>query len=195
MNEDDTRVLTYVTLAFDTIMAVHDPYEGHDHASRCEHIAEQVAKRMEIPTAQINAVKIGAHLHDVGKIGIPETTLNKPTSLSDAEWNMMRGHCAEGSKILRTLQLRVLDEAAIFLHTHHENWDGSGYPDKLIGNEIPLGAQIIRPVDVFDALTHNRAYHYGITESAALAIMEKGVGTLFSTKVFNTFVRVIKEQK
>ncbi|ANQ54491.1 phosphohydrolase [Thermosipho sp. 1063] len=142
--------------------------------------------------AEIEAIKYGAILHDIGKIGIPEHILNKPGKLNDEEFEIMKKHTVYGEKIIKTIPGWSL--VGDVIRHHHENWDGSGYPDGLKGQEISLRAQIVSIVDVFVALTEDRPYRKGLSVEKSLSIMKDMVGVKFSSELFAQFLEVLKER-
>ena len=156
-----SEVLNRVSILLANVIESRDPYtRGHS-----EHVAELTVNmaRSLFPRIflDIQMVKISALLHDIGKIGITETVLNKPTLLTEAELIMIRSHTILGEKLIEPLMPEnILRDAVRF---HHENFDGSGYPDRLSGKGIPLIARIIRLADYFDALTSNRPYRPAMT--------------------------------
>lgn len=128
------------------------------HVKRVALICELIAKKLELSHKFIEALKIASPLHDLGKISIPEEILHKPGSLSDEEWQVMKTHAEIGGEILSRSLVSISKLAARLAHYHHENWDGSGYPEGLKGEEIPLEARIMAIADVFDALGSKRSY-------------------------------------
>lgn len=116
-------------------------------------------------------VEAGALLHDVGKIGIPDSILHKPGPLDDAEWALMREHPAIGERILR--QLPGLAGVALAVRHEHERWDGNGYPDGLVGEEIPLTSRIVLACDAYNALVSDRPYRRKLTRADAIAELER----------------------
>ncbi len=145
----------------------------------CSYIAEQLNQSDEF----VNAIRMAAPLHDVGKITIPDTILHKPGKLTGEEWDKMKTHAAAGGAILRRSALPIARLGARLAHWHHENWDGSGYPDGLKGEEIPLEAQIMGIADVFDALGSKRSYKEPWSDDKILAFIKEQSGTKFDPKL------------
>jgi putative nucleotidyltransferase with HDIG domain len=130
----------------------------------------------------------GALLHDVGKIGIPDKVLLKPGKLSDEEWVVMRNHPEVGARMLREIEfLRGPSEIVL---SHHEWYDGAGYPRKLKGAEIPLGARLFAVIDVYDALTTDRAYHTARSHTDALTKIREGSDTHFDSAIVAAFAKI-----
>ncbi len=188
-----------------------------NHVIRVGCFSRAVAAAMDMPRSFLEMLLLAAPLHDIGKIGIPDSVLLKPGPLSDEEWAVMQRHCEIGECILReqskvvvplfdwyavdspamkdTLVNRdpVLEMAATIALTHHEKWDGGGYPGGLVGEAIPLESRIVAVADVFDALTSNRPYRPARPEDEALTIMAATVGSHFDPRVHAAFVRALPE--
>ena len=142
-----------------------------DHCSRLAHYAEVFGAALGLSTSDVAALKSGAILHDIGKLAIPDRILLKPGALSEQEWALMKQHTVIGA--LLCSELKSLRHAVPIIRHHHERWDGSGYPDRLAGNEIPLLAQVFQLLDVFDALTTARPYKEAWSVERARAIIEE----------------------
>jgi putative nucleotidyltransferase with HDIG domain len=132
--------------------------------------------------------RIGALLHDVGKLMVPAEVLNKPGKLTDEEWTMVRGHPTAGVELLADIEFPW--DVRPIVESHHERWDGKGYPHGLAGEAIPLTARVLCVADVYDALTSQRSYKRAFTHEEAIAIMRKDVGTQFDPALFPTFEMV-----
>jgi HD-GYP domain-containing protein (c-di-GMP phosphodiesterase class II) len=134
---------------------------------------------------------VGAALHDIGKIAIPDTILNKPGGLTDDEFTLVQGHVALGSEILAPVPFPP--EVIEAVRFHHEKWNGTGYPHHLVGDSIPLVARIIAVADVYDALTSNRPYRPAWSHERALDHMRSEVGKHFNAEVFAAFEAALEE--
>lgn len=164
----------------------------HGHIRRVQLRAVALARRVGVnDEGQIKAIEAAALLHDTGKIAIPEHILNKPGKLTPAEFETMKGHARIGADILSSIEF-PFPVVPIVRH-HHENWDGSGYPDGLGGVAIPIGARVLAVVDCFDALTSDRPYRRALSDEAAIAILEERRGTMYDPLVVDAFVRDYKE--
>jgi HD-GYP domain-containing protein (c-di-GMP phosphodiesterase class II) len=152
-----------------------DVYEG-SHSERVAELAARVAQRMGLLQEQIELTRLAASLHDLGKLAVPEEILRKPGPLTDAERLVLERHPQIGYRMLESLGVTPVAEWV--LH-HHERWDGTGYPDGLHGEDIPLGARIIPVADAFDARTNDRIYQRKLSIRAALRELEDCSGTQF----------------
>jgi putative nucleotidyltransferase with HDIG domain len=160
--------------------------ETEGHSRRVTAYTMAIAARMGIPKEQIEIIARGAFLHDIGKMAIPDSILNKPGKLTPEEIAIMREHCYLGYKLV--LKIPVLREAAEIVYSHQEHYDGSGYPRGLKGEEIPLGARIFSVADTFDAITQNRPYRQAQSMQAARAEIKRCTGTQFDPEVVGVFL-------
>lgn len=168
-----------------------DPYTA-GHLQGVERLGIMTAQEMgyDLSGRKKDVLVASLHLHDVGKIGIPDHILMKPASLTEEEWKIMKQHPIKGAKILEPLS-GFREVADIVLH-HHENYDGSGYPDGLKGEVIPIEARIVSVVDAFHAIVSKRCYSKGKPIDAAFQELERCAGTQFDPKVVEAFVRAYK---
>jgi diguanylate cyclase (GGDEF)-like protein/putative nucleotidyltransferase with HDIG domain len=158
---------------------LRDTYTG-SHSARVADLAARVAARLGLDQEQIELARLAGSLHDLGKLAIPEEILRKPGPLTGPERLVLERHPQIGFRMLDSLGIEPV--ADWILH-HHERWDGRGYPDRLPGNEIPLGARIIFVVDAYDAMTSDRVYRGRLTQADALAELERCAGTQFDPAV------------
>jgi putative nucleotidyltransferase with HDIG domain len=157
-------------IAFITQLAtMRDPYSG-THGDHVAVMSVALARELGLPSSQIELLEQAATIHDIGKFSISEYVVNKPGRLTEAEYIMIQQHTVLGQKILKPLDLDPIIGQTILCH--HENYDGSGYPNKVSGDEIPLEARIIRITDTYDALTSKRSYRDAHTPRKALQVME-----------------------
>ena len=161
-------------------MEAKDVYTG-GHTERVATVAVALARRLGLRNGELEAIEIGALLHDIGKIGIPETILRKQGPLNEAEWAIMRTHPVVSDYILSELELDPIVRQCA--RSSNERIDGQGYPNGLQGEEIPLAARIVFVADAFDALTSDRPYRRALPLVAALAEIEANAGTQFCTRV------------
>ena len=161
----------------------------HDHVTRAGSLAAALAEHFELDAEALDEVLRAAELHDVGKLAIPDAILDKPGPLDDDEWRFMKEHAAIGERILSAAP--ALRPVARLVRSSHERWDGTGYPDALAGERIPLGARIVAVCDAFEAMTSDRCYRRARTPEAALAELRAHAGTQFDPAVVAAFARVI----
>ena len=143
-------------------------------AGHCERLASSgvaLGAAMRLDSGSLRSLYVGGYLHDIGKVGIPDSILFKPGKLSGPEWEIMRSHPVLGEEICRPLQSP--SGLLPLVRHHHERWDGSGYPDNLRGTEIPLLARVLQVVDIYDALTNPRPYKQAYSSAHALAILQE----------------------
>jgi diguanylate cyclase (GGDEF)-like protein/putative nucleotidyltransferase with HDIG domain len=164
----------------------------HGHIRRVQVFAVGLAKAMGVTeAAQIKAVEAAALLHDMGKLAVPEYILNKPGPLTAGEFEKMKLHASVGADILSAIEFPY--PVVPIVRHHHENWDGTGYPDGLRGSDIPIGARILSVVDCFDALTSDRPYRPRLSDADALRILSERRGQMYDPLVIDTFARVYRE--
>jgi HD-GYP domain-containing protein (c-di-GMP phosphodiesterase class II) len=144
-----------------------------------------VARRLEVEGEELEHVRHAAELHDVGKMAIPDAILDKPGPLDPTEWSFIRRHTIIGERIVAAAP--ALRQVAALVRASHEHWDGSGYPDGLAGDEIPLGARIVAVCDAFDAMVANRPYRVGMPPDLALAELWRCAGSQFDPAVVSAF--------
>ncbi len=165
-----------------------DEYTG-DHAQALVGMAEEVGRRLELGGLALRDIGVAAALHDVGKIGIPASILDKPGPLTDDEWEVMRRHPELGARIMEPVP--ALAGARSIVIACHEHWDGSGYPLGLAGDDIPLGARIILACDAFHAMTSDRVYRRAMPVDAAITELRDCAGRHFEPRIVDALVEVI----
>jgi len=141
------------------------------HSERLAFSAVELGVAMHLDSESLLSLYVGGYLHDVGKIGVPDSILFKPGQLSSEEWLVMRDHPVRGEEICRPLS--ALSRVLPIIRSHHERWDGTGYPDGLRGQKIPVLARIVQIVDIYDALTNPRPYKEAFTGARALEIIQQ----------------------
>ena len=158
-----------------------------EHIQRLSRYAAVLAHAIHLPPSEIDLLSHAMPLHDVGKIGVPDAILLKQGPLTPEERARMNAHVEVGTRILAGSPSEVIQAGEIIARSHHEKWDGSGYPKGLAGKEIPLWGRMCAIVDVFDALTSNRPYRQAMTVDAALALMQEGRASHFDPELFDVF--------
>jgi diguanylate cyclase (GGDEF)-like protein/putative nucleotidyltransferase with HDIG domain len=153
-----------------------DPYTRR-HSEQVAYYAEQFARQLGLPGDVIETIRVAAMMHDVGKIGIPDTVLTKPGKLTEEEFALIRDHPRMGANIV--LKISMLTAEGRLIRHHHEQWDGSGYPDRLAGEQIPLGARIIQLADCVDAMLMRRVYKEPFPVERVIGELRNGRGKQF----------------
>ena len=193
----ETHVATIDRLYLSTIGALSTAIEAKDgvtssHIHRVQHYAMGLARAMgNLDETTLKALEAAALLHDTGKLAVPERILNKPGKLTPAEFETMKLHVEAGADILSSIEFPY--PVVPIVRAHHENWDGTGYPNGLKGLDIPIGARILSVVDCYDALTSDRPYRGAMTDEQALAIIRERRGTMYDPVVVDTFERVVRD--
>lgn len=165
------------------------------HIRRIGYYSGAMARAIGWSPLEVDDIQIAAPMHDIGKIGIPDRILKKPARLDDEEFSIMKTHTTIGREMLADSNVPMLKIAAEIAGGHHEYWDGSGYPNGLRGEEIPISARIVSIVDVYDALVHSRVYKDAFQEHVALDMMGDLVGIQFDPDLFTLFVDNIEEMR
>ena len=163
-----------------------------EHVHRVRKLAEKVCIGLGMSQERSEQIAFFSSMHDVGKIRIPDNILQKPGPLSAEEWVVMQTHCIEGEKILGDRSF--YQTAREIVRSHHERWDGNGYPDGLKGDSIPLTARIVTVADVFDALTHDRPYRRAWPVIEAIEEMKMLSGGVFDPDVLNEFLKILSNK-
>jgi putative two-component system response regulator len=167
--------------------------ETGSHIKRMSQYSAAVARRMGLTKIDVENIQYAAPMHDLGKIGIPDLILLKPGKLNPAEWEIMKMHTTIGANILKGSLADFIKQGETIALSHHEKWDGSGYPDGLKGQEIPIIGRITAIADVFDALTSRRPYKEPFTVEKSLAIIKEGRGSHFDPDVVDAFLSIQNE--
>jgi putative nucleotidyltransferase with HDIG domain len=164
----------------------------HGHIRRVQQHTLAVAAALGVTDrTELKAIEAGALLHDIGKLAVPDYILNKPTALTPAEFEIIKKHPSMGARILTAVEFPY--PIVPIVRHHHEQWDGRGYPDGLVGTEIPLSARILAVVDCFDALTSDRPYRPRLSDVQAIAILRSRKGTFYDPSVVETMIGLIPE--
>ncbi|HEY0074044.1 MAG TPA: HD domain-containing phosphohydrolase [Abditibacteriaceae bacterium] len=163
------------------------------HTQRVGHTSALLAKCLGLPNDHMKLIRRAAQLHDVGKIGIADSILLKPGKLTPEEFSIMKEHAVIGAHILERNHTPLLQLASRIALTHHERWDGSGYPHRFSGEEIPLAGRIVAVADVFDALTHDRPYKKAWPVAEATAEIEAQSGRQFDERIVKAFLTLSHE--
>lgn len=174
-----------------SVIGLRDPH-GKGHSHHVKELSAVFGRNIDMTSAQIETLIFAAEIHDIGKIAINEFIINKPGRFTEAEYLMVQHHAQLGANLIQTIGLEQPIHQ-IILH-HHENFDGSGYPARLKGDQIPLESRMIRITDTYDALTSNRGYRSAYTHKKALTIMEQD-HHLFDPQLLEIFFRMQGRKK
>jgi putative nucleotidyltransferase with HDIG domain len=166
-----------------------DEYTGH-HTEDVVALSVSVAEEMGLDEDTLRATEMGALLHDIGKIAVPDEIINKPGPLDDDEWAIMKTHTIEGERMLQQVG-GLLSSVGLVVRASHERWDGRGYPDGLAGEQIPLPARIVSACDAFNAMTTDRSYRKALPLEVAVGELRKNSGTQFAPDVVDALVAVV----
>jgi putative two-component system response regulator len=176
-----------------SMAAEYKDKETGAHIKRVSLYSTAIARRMGLDQETIETILYAAPMHDVGKIGMPDRILMKPSKLNPEEWDIMKQHTVIGAKILKGSDAEFIRMGEMIALDHHEKWDGSGYPNGLNGLEIPVASRIVSVADVFDALTSNRPYKETLSVETAMDIVREGKGSYFDPEVTDAFFAVQNE--
>ena len=157
-------------------MDARDPYTA-SHSMRVSDITELICDLLKLSKEEAETVHIAAHVHDIGKIGVPDAVLTKSAALTEDEWKVMKDHSEIGSNILNKIE--GFHEIAQIVLYHHERWDGSGYPEGLKADEIPLGSRIIMVADSMDAMLSDRIYRKAMSLERCRMELERNLGVMY----------------
>lgn len=189
---DMRRIYVETVKSLSQAIEVKDPYTN-GHSIRVSEFAYALGARVKLPHKKLEDIKTAAILHDIGKIGIEESILNKPGNLTKEEFDKIKQHPENGVKIIQSI--RFLKNVADIIVSHHEKMDGTGYPKGKKQGEITAEAAILSIADVYDALTSDRPYRKALTKEQALSIIEEGKGSHFEPYFADEFIRMIEEQE
>ena len=189
---DQERISVATLDALVNALEAKDPYL-RGHSARVADLSASVAAQLGSDDAMIEAVRTAGRLHDIGKIGIREEVLNKQGPLTDLEYEHVKQHVLVGSQILAPLV--HLKDVITYVRSHHERWDGFGYPDRLMGEQIPLGGRIIGAVELYDALTTSRPYQEKMPPEIAVVRMRDLVGTVLDPTVYQALEVVVTQRQ
>ena len=172
------------------VLEADDAYTGGEHTQGVVELSLAVGRDLGLDSAQMRDLEFGALLHDIGKLRVPNEIINKPGKLNDEEWAIIKQHPGYGQEMLDRVG-GALGEAGLVVRSHHERWDGGGYPDGLKGDEIPIEARIITVCDSFSAMTTNRSYRRGMSHEDALLELDRCSGTQFDPAIVPSLQRVL----
>lgn len=173
------------------LLNLRDGYTGL-HAERASTLAGAVGARLGMADGDATALRSAARLHDIGKVGIPDRILHKPDRLDPDEWQVMRCHPGWGAEVLAAMP--GMSDVATIVRSHHERWDGRGYPDGLAGEDVPLASRVIGVCEAFCSLTADRPFRPALTPDRARQVLQAGAGTHFDPRVVDATIAVLDAQ-
>jgi len=191
VEEQLSALRTSLICAFNQLLDLKDLNTGV-HSTRLAEWALHVAMELGFDQAALSDLEVAALLHDIGKIGIPDSVLNKPARLTDEEYNLMKKHPEYGWAVLR--HVPGMERASLMILHHHESFDGKGYPARLAGEEIPIGSRIVSVIDSFDAMVSNRPYRAGLPVDVAIQRLIDCRGTQFDPHVVDAFLPLARAE-
>lgn len=194
LEDDIVNSLLRYTKALSVSLQYRD-YLTHQHSGRVEGLSLEIGLRCQLPKNELNALSIAATFHDIGKIGIPDNILLKPTKFNDIEWEIMKQHSEIGQKIIVSTELEGAQIAGVLIRHHHEHYSGSGYPDNLSGENIPICSRIISIADSYEAMSVTRVYHHARTHQEIMTILHQETGDKFDPQLMRIFCEIIEESK
>ena len=179
-------------LLYTTVQAVSDALDEkdkytHGHSKRVTLYSLILGRALNLDKSMLEKLQLAGLLHDIGKIGTPESILNKAGGLTHEEFSVIQKHPSKGREILK--KIKQLSDIAFWLRSHHEKYDGTGYPDNLKGEDIPLAARILAIADTYDAMTSDRSYRKGLPHEVAMAEIKRCSGTQFDPLIVEVFLK------
>ncbi|MEG6584153.1 HD domain-containing phosphohydrolase [Dendrosporobacter sp. 1207_IL3150] len=187
----NSKLYKQMVISLAHLIESRDEYTG-SHSLRVREIAVEIGRELNLDSNIIQELSIAAELHDIGKIGIPESILNKPGKLSNLEYDIIKQHPILGYNALKNIdQLVSVSEAILY---HHERFDGTGYPTGKSGVKIPIIARILTIADVYEAITSNRIYRNAMTQEKAVEVMEDGRGSHFDPEILDVFFSILRRK-
>jgi HD-GYP domain-containing protein (c-di-GMP phosphodiesterase class II) len=191
VEEEVSALRNSVICAFNQLLDLKDLNTGV-HSTRLAEWGMRVGQELGLEEAVLQDLEVAALLHDIGKVGVPDGILNKPGRLTEEEFGIVKRHPEYGWTVLRNLP--GFERTSLLVLHHHENFDGTGYPAKLRGSEIPIGARIVSVIDAFDAMVSSRPYRDGLPLEEALRRLHESSGTQFDSAVVQSFARIAQSE-
>jgi HD-GYP domain-containing protein (c-di-GMP phosphodiesterase class II) len=182
---------TALVCSFNQLLDLRDLNTGV-HSTRLAEWGLRVARDLGVPESCMSDLEMGALLHDIGKIGVPDGILNKPGKLTQEEYELVKRHPEFGWTVIRNLP--GLEQTSLYVLHHHENFDGTGYPAKLKNSEIPIGSRIVSVIDAFDAMVSSRPYRKGLPLEEAFRRLNEASGTQFDPAVIKSFIPIAESE-
>jgi HD-GYP domain-containing protein (c-di-GMP phosphodiesterase class II) len=180
-----------IKLAFASLIDLKDSYtEGH--STHVRDLTRRFLEYLKLSATQIEEITIAAELHDIGKIGVPDSILKKPGKLTEEEFLEIKKHPGRGADAVKSLQ--GFETIAKIIRHHHEQHDGSGYPDGLKADKIPFGSKVLSIIDAYDAMIYSRAYRKAVTRKDTLSVLQEGTGKQFDPNLIADFLKFLQQE-
>ncbi|MGM0563824.1 MAG: HD-GYP domain-containing protein [Pseudomonadota bacterium] len=191
---DTKSIYPYLLGSIDVMTAALHARDAYTrfHCDRVVRLATELGDACDVVDAELDLLRICARFHDVGKIGVPDAVLLKPGKLDEEEWAYMKEHPVLGERIFAATGLELAKDVGKVIRHHHEAWDGSGYPDGLAGEEIPLLSRVLLVVDAYDAMTSSRPYHQARPHEKVMEILGYETGKKLDPTIMSEFEKVIE---
>jgi HD-GYP domain-containing protein (c-di-GMP phosphodiesterase class II) len=186
LNQQQRELFQITVTTLTSSITIRDAYTG-EHSVRVAQFALLIGKQMRLSDEELEVIAYAAPMHDIGKIGIPDEILRKPGPLTPDEFTVMKTHTTQGAKIVGMVP--ALSQAVPIVRSHHEHWDGKGYPDSLAGEEIPLLARVVALADCFEAMVFGTPCHKALPVKQAFAEIEKQQGRQFDPKIVKALLQ------
>lgn len=194
LNDPRYKVLYAYTKALSVALGYRDQLTRL-HSERVRDLCEAIGMRLGLDNEELDALKIAASFHDIGKIGVPDHILLKPSPFTAAEWEEMKKHAEIGAEIIAATDIEGAQQASVVIRHHHEHYDGSGYPAGLKGDRIPVCARIISIADSYDAMAVTRTYHHAKTHPEVMTILQQETGKKHDPELMRIFCDLIESSE
>lgn len=194
LSESRKKLHDYFYRAMESLVRLLEAKDAYTrgHSSRVAKYTEKIALKMNFPQEEVESLRKIAKVHDIGKLGIPKSILNKKEKLTEEDWKTIQEHPGIGEKILRPVVFN--EEMLAIVRGHHERYDGKGYPDGIKGDDITISSQIVSVADTYDAMTSTRAYRLSLSKEEAIEELKKNSGIQFNSRIIEAFLKVLEQE-
>lgn len=194
LSESRKKLHDYFYRAMESLVRLLEAKDAYTrgHSGRVAKYTEKIALKMNFPQEEVESLRKIAKVHDIGKLGIPKSILNKKEKLTEEDWKIIQEHPGIGEKILRPVVFN--EEMLAIVRGHHERYDGKGYPDGIKGDDITISSQIVSVADTYDAMTSTRAYRLSLSKEEAIEELKKNSGIQFNSRIIEAFLKVLEQE-
>jgi HD-GYP domain-containing protein (c-di-GMP phosphodiesterase class II) len=194
LSESRKKLHDYFYRAMESLVRLLEAKDAYTrgHSGRVAKYTEKIALKMNFPQEEVESLRKIAKVHDIGKLGIPKSILNKKEKLTEEDWKTIQEHPGIGEKILRPVVFN--EEMLAIVRGHHERYDGKGYPDGIKGDDITISSQIVSVADTYDAMTSTRAYRLSLSKEEAIEELKKNSGIQFNSRIIEAFLKVLEQE-